>query len=97
MRAAIVRSPFDMTVSQWETPRPAAGEVLVSTRAAGICADDLCIHTGKNPCATYPQIVVGSRASVNCFPEALQLHSTLRFTLDDKRAGISPIPAIHNT
>lgn len=56
MRAAIMHAPHEMNVGTWETPRPAAGEVLVSVAAAGICAGDMYFYLGKNPYAVYPQI-----------------------------------------
>ena len=56
MRAAIMNAPHEMTVGSWETPRPAAGEILVSVAAAGICAGDMYFYLGKNPYAVYPQI-----------------------------------------
>jgi len=56
MRAVIMNAPHDMAVGQWETPRPGAGEVLISVAAAGICAGDMYFYLGKNPYAVYPQI-----------------------------------------
>ena len=37
-------------------PEPQAGEVLVRVKAAGLCAGDLYIYTGKNPYVSYPRI-----------------------------------------
>jgi L-gulonate 5-dehydrogenase len=37
-------------------PQPAPGEVLVRTRAVGVCAGDMYIYQGKNPYAQYPVI-----------------------------------------
>jgi threonine dehydrogenase-like Zn-dependent dehydrogenase len=48
---------MQMTVGEWETPRPGPGEVLVAVAAAGVCAGDMYTYTGKNPYATYPQII----------------------------------------
>lgn len=56
MRAVIVESPGTMRVGEWPTPEPAAGEVVVSVAACGICAGDLYIYHGRNPYASYPQI-----------------------------------------
>ena len=56
MRAAIMDAPHAMHIGEWETPRPKAGEVLVSVGAAGICAGDMYFFLGKNPYAVYPQI-----------------------------------------
>jgi 2-desacetyl-2-hydroxyethyl bacteriochlorophyllide A dehydrogenase len=56
MRAAIMHAPHAMSVGSWETPHAAAGEILVSVAAAGICAGDMYFYLGKNPYAVYPQI-----------------------------------------
>ncbi len=56
MRAAIFDAPHAMHVGEWETPRPGPGEVVVTTRAIGICAGDMYIYQGKNPYASYPVI-----------------------------------------
>lgn len=56
MRAAIMHTPRDLRIGTWETPRPEAGEVVVSIEAAGICAGDMHIYLGRNPYARYPQI-----------------------------------------
>lgn len=56
MRAAIMHAPHEMSVGTWETPSAAAGEILVSVKAAGICAGDMYFFLGKNPYAVYPQV-----------------------------------------
>jgi len=56
MRAVIMDGPGQARVGEWETPRPAAGEVLVSPRAVGVCAGDLYIYQGKNAYVKYPAI-----------------------------------------
>lgn len=56
MRAAIMNAPHAMSVGSWETPRAAAGEILVSVATAGISAGDMYFYLGKNPYAVYPQI-----------------------------------------
>ncbi len=56
MRAVIIKAPMSMETSMWQTPTLGKGEVLVSVGAAGICAGDMYIYTGKNPYAVYPQI-----------------------------------------
>lgn len=56
MRALIIDAPKQMRVGEAEEAKPAAGEVLVSVAAAGICAGDMYIYQGKNPYATYPVI-----------------------------------------
>jgi len=45
-----------MHIGEWETPQPGPGEVVVTTRAIGICAGDMYIYQGKNPYASYPVI-----------------------------------------
>jgi L-gulonate 5-dehydrogenase len=54
MKAAIFDAPQQMHVGDWNTPAPGPSEVLVSVKAAGICAGDMYIYQGKNPYATYP-------------------------------------------
>ncbi|UDL88749.1 zinc-binding alcohol dehydrogenase family protein [Mesorhizobium sp. PAMC28654] len=56
MRAAIFDAPFSIRMVEAPKPEPGAGEVLVRVRAAGLCAGDLYIYTGKNPYVTYPRI-----------------------------------------
>lgn len=56
MRAAIFDGPGAIRLADVPAPRPAAGEALVRVRAAGLCAGDLYIFTGKNPYVTYPRI-----------------------------------------
>lgn len=56
MKAIIIDAPKRIRVGDWQPLRPAAGEVLISTRATGVCAGDLYIYQGKNPYAVYPQV-----------------------------------------
>jgi L-gulonate 5-dehydrogenase len=56
MRAAIFDAPLSMRMAEAPKPQPRAGEVLVRVKAAGLCAGDLYIYTGKNPYVTYPRI-----------------------------------------
>src|SRR5262245_1723980 len=56
MKAAIFDAPKQMHVGDWKTPVPGPNEVLVSVKAAGLCAGDMYIYQGKNPYATYPII-----------------------------------------
>lgn len=56
MRAAIFDGPGAIRLADVPDPRPGAGEALVRVRAAGLCAGDLYIFTGKNPYVTYPRI-----------------------------------------
>jgi L-gulonate 5-dehydrogenase len=56
MKAAIIDAPNQMHVGDWGMPKPGPDDVLVSVKAAGICAGDMYIYLGKNPYASYPQI-----------------------------------------
>ncbi|CCV11824.1 alcohol dehydrogenase catalytic domain-containing protein [Mesorhizobium sp. STM 4661] len=56
MRAAIFDAPFSIRMAEAPKPEPQAGEALVRVKAAGLCAGDLYIYTGKNPYVTYPRI-----------------------------------------
>jgi 2-desacetyl-2-hydroxyethyl bacteriochlorophyllide A dehydrogenase len=56
MKAAIFDAPLQMHIGRWECPVPGPKEVLVSVKAAGICAGDLYIYSGKNPYTKYPVI-----------------------------------------
>jgi L-gulonate 5-dehydrogenase len=56
MRAAIFDAPFAIRMAEAPQPEPQAGEVLVRVKAAGLCAGDLYIYTGKNPYVSYPRI-----------------------------------------
>lgn len=56
MRAAIFDAPLSIRMAEAPKPQPQAGEVLVRVKAAGLCAGDLYIYTGKNPYVTYPRI-----------------------------------------
>jgi L-gulonate 5-dehydrogenase len=56
MRAAIFDAPQAIRMADVAKPAPGPGEVLVKVRAAGLCAGDLYIYTGKNPYVSYPRI-----------------------------------------
>jgi L-gulonate 5-dehydrogenase len=56
MKAAIFDAPHQMHVGEWKRAELGPDDVLVSVKAAGICAGDLYIYTGKNPYAKYPII-----------------------------------------
>ncbi len=56
MKAAIFDAPFQMHVGFWDNPEPGPGEVVLAVEAAGICAGDFYIYTGKNPYTQYPLI-----------------------------------------
>lgn len=56
MRAAIFDAPQAIRMADVARPAPGPGEVLVKVKAAGLCAGDLYIYTGKNPYVSYPRI-----------------------------------------
>ena len=56
MQAAVFGAPFKIGIFERPRPLPEPGEVLVETRAVGLCAGDMYIYTGKNPYVSYPRI-----------------------------------------
>jgi L-gulonate 5-dehydrogenase len=56
MRAAIFDAPFAIRMTEAPRPVPKAGEALVAVKAAGLCAGDFYIYTGKNPYVSYPRV-----------------------------------------
>ena len=56
MRAAIFDGPYEIRLTEAPRPEPGPGEARVRVRAAGLCAGDLYIYTGKNPYVSYPRI-----------------------------------------
>jgi L-gulonate 5-dehydrogenase len=57
MLSVVVDQPHHMAVCERPTPEPAAGEVRVRVRYAGICGSDLHIFHGKNPFVAYPRVI----------------------------------------
>jgi len=57
MLSVVVDKPNSMAVRERPTPDPAAGEVRVRVRYAGICGSDLHIFHGKNPFVAYPRVI----------------------------------------
>jgi L-gulonate 5-dehydrogenase len=57
MLSVVVDKPNSMAVCERPTPEPAAGEVRVRVRYAGICGSDLHIFHGKNPFVAYPRVI----------------------------------------
>ena len=55
--AAVVREPKKLTIEEIEIDPPKAGEILVRTRAAGVCHSDL--HTYMGELRTQPPLVLG--------------------------------------
>ena len=56
MKAAIFDAPHKVRLGSWPTPEPGSEDVVIAVNAAGICAGDLYIYSGKNPYAEYPII-----------------------------------------
>lgn len=56
MQAAVFDAPFAIALNDRERPSPGPGEALVRVDAAGLCAGDLYIFTGKNPYVTFPRV-----------------------------------------
>ncbi len=56
MRALVFPAPGAAELADRPLPDPGPGEVRVAVGAAGLCAGDLYIYTGKNPYVTFPRI-----------------------------------------
>jgi L-gulonate 5-dehydrogenase len=57
MLSVVVDQPNSMAVVERPMPEPAAGEVRVRVRFAGICGSDLHIFHGQNPFVSYPRVI----------------------------------------
>ena len=57
MLSIVVEKPHQISVAERPLPEPAAGEVRVKVRYAGICGSDLHIYHGDNPFAVYPRVI----------------------------------------
>ncbi|MCA3826277.1 MAG: Zn-dependent oxidoreductase [Burkholderia sp.] len=81
MLSVVVDRPNSMGVREVPLPGPAAGEVRVKVRYAGICGSDLHIFHGKNPFVSYPRIIghefVGTIESVGADVDAARLGETV--------------------
>lgn len=56
MKAAVLRAPKDLGITEVPAPTPGFGEVLVRISATAICGTDIGIYNGKTPVA-YPRIL----------------------------------------
>ncbi|MGD8237939.1 MAG: zinc-binding alcohol dehydrogenase family protein [Armatimonadota bacterium] len=56
MKAVFITEPGTTEIREIEEPTPAAGEVLLRVRMAGLCGSDLSSFRGKLPLVTYPRI-----------------------------------------
>jgi alcohol dehydrogenase, propanol-preferring len=64
MRAAVFRAAHQpLTVEDWPTPSPAAGEILVKVAACGVCHTDLHYIDHGTPTFKTPPLVLGHEIS----------------------------------
>ncbi|MEW5786060.1 MAG: alcohol dehydrogenase catalytic domain-containing protein [Bacillota bacterium] len=56
MKAAVLKSPYELHVQDIPKPEPGFGEVLVRIRATAICGTDLGIYQGKHK-VNYPLVL----------------------------------------
>lgn len=54
MRSIVLDAPYQLALQEREIPVPNAGEVLIQTRANGICGSDLHFYHGTHPYRNYP-------------------------------------------
>ncbi|MGN4149642.1 alcohol dehydrogenase catalytic domain-containing protein [Burkholderia gladioli] len=57
MLSVVVDRPNSLNLREMPLPEPAAGEVRVRVRYAGICGSDLHIFRGHNPFVSYPRVI----------------------------------------
>ncbi|WES70530.1 Zn-dependent oxidoreductase [Superficieibacter sp. HKU1] len=57
MKSIVVKQPDDLVIEDRPLPTPAAGEVRVRIKLAGICGSDSHIYRGHNPFAKYPRVI----------------------------------------
>lgn len=57
MLSVVVDCPNQLNVREMPLPQPAAGEVRVRVRYAGICGSDLHIYRGHSRFVSYPRII----------------------------------------
>jgi 2-desacetyl-2-hydroxyethyl bacteriochlorophyllide A dehydrogenase len=58
MKAAVWNGPYDLSVQDVEVPSPGKGEVLIETKAVGICGSDLEIYDGRFK-QSVPPLILG--------------------------------------
>ena len=56
MKAFLATAPQTLEFVEQPLPEPAVNEVLVRTRAVGICGSDIHLYRGDHPYTTYPMI-----------------------------------------
>ncbi|POP47134.1 Zn-dependent oxidoreductase [Superficieibacter electus] len=57
MKSIVVKNPDELVIEDRPLPAPAAGEVRVRIKLAGICGSDSHIYRGHNPFAQYPRVI----------------------------------------
>ena len=56
MRVLVTHAPRKMSIEEREMPEPGAGEVLIQTRAVGLCGSAIHLYAGTHPYRTYPNV-----------------------------------------
>ncbi|MGY5957193.1 Zn-dependent oxidoreductase [Kosakonia sp. BK9b] len=57
MKSVVIEQPNQLVLADRPLPQPAAGEVRVNVKLAGICGSDSHIYRGHNPFAKYPRVI----------------------------------------
>ncbi|QMR78191.1 Zn-dependent oxidoreductase [Enterobacter sp. RHBSTW-00175] len=57
MKSVVIQKPNELVIEERPLPVPAAGEVRVKIKLAGICGSDSHIYRGHNPFAKYPRVI----------------------------------------
>jgi L-gulonate 5-dehydrogenase len=57
MHSVAIEKPGQLVIQQRPLPQPAANEVRVKIKFAGICGSDVHIYHGHNPFARYPRVI----------------------------------------
>ena len=57
MHSVVIENPGQLVIQQRPLPQPAANEVRVKIKFAGICGSDVHIYHGHNPFARYPRVI----------------------------------------
>ncbi|VUS97907.1 Zn-dependent oxidoreductase [Klebsiella spallanzanii] len=57
MKSIVIRQPNELVIEERPLAQPAAGEVRVKVKLAGICGSDSHIYRGHNPFAKYPRVI----------------------------------------
>ena len=56
MKAFLATAPYKLELVEQPIPTPGVGEVLVKTKAVGVCGSDIHLFRGDHPYTTYPMI-----------------------------------------